>query len=512
MSSHLQENKIRLSDLLNDKWLPAEVSDIAINGLCLDHRNLIKGELFFAVKGATNDGRRFIADAIDHGAAAILKEASTAEETISWKNNTPIIPFNNLSEKISAIAGRYYSEPSTKMAVIGVTGTNGKTTCSHLLAQLFSRLGDRSGVIGTLGFGIAQPGENTISLTDTGMTTADAISTQHILSELDTQDCDLVTMEVSSHSLDQHRVAAVQFATAIFTNLTRDHLDYHGDMHAYGAAKRELFVSSYLKNAIVNIDDDFGRRLTKAVSSKTRLITYSLRNEKADIYMADIAVDQSKMTASLFTPWGEGKINTQLVGEFNLLNLLSVISAACVHGYELAAVLEQVPYLRPVDGRMERIGVDSDVQVIVDYAHTPDSLEKALQTIRAQTEGNVWCVFGCGGDRDKGKRPLMAAVAEKFANSVIVTSDNPRTESMNDIESDIQKGFSDSSKVLFKSDRAEAIAFAIRQAVKGDSVLIAGKGHEDYQLIGSDRLSFSDVKHARLALRERNNLLTNKAN
>ncbi len=504
MSSHLQENEIRLSDLLNDKWLPAEVSDIAVNGLCLDHRKLNPGELFFAVKGIVNDGRRFIADAIDSGAAAIIKEACSEEETIAWKNNTPIIPFNNLSEKISLIAGRYYSQPSTKMAVIGVTGTNGKTTCSYLLAQLFSRLGDRSGVIGTLGFGVAKPNENTITLTETGMTTADAVSTQKILSDLNAKDCDLVAMEVSSHSLDQYRVSDVHFTTAVFTNLTRDHLDYHGDMHAYGAAKRQLFVSPFLKNAIINIDDDFGRRLTKAVASKTQLTTYSLCNEKADVFLSGISVSQDGMTALLSSPWGAGELKTQLVGEFNLLNILSVVAAACIHGHELSAVLEQLPLLRPVDGRMERVCVGSDVQVIVDYAHTPDSLEKALQTLRKQSPGKLWCVFGCGGDRDKGKRPLMAEIAEKYSDAVVVTSDNPRTESMNDIENDIKSGFKKIKAVSFVSDRAAAIDYAIANASAGDSILVAGKGHEDYQLIGADRLSFSDVNHARLALRERN--------
>ncbi|MGH1469765.1 MAG: UDP-N-acetylmuramoyl-L-alanyl-D-glutamate--2,6-diaminopimelate ligase [Cellvibrionaceae bacterium] len=504
MSSYLQENEIRLSDLLNDKWLPAEVGDIAVNGLCLDHRKLESGELFFAVKGTVNDGRRFIAEAIERGAAAVLKEACSEDETIAWKNNTPIIPFDNLPEKISSIAGRYYSEPSTKMAVVGITGTNGKTTCSYLLAQLFSLLGDRSGVVGTLGFGVAKPNDNSISLTDTGMTTSDAISTQKILSSLDVQGCDFVAMEVSSHSLDQHRVASVNFTTAVFTNLTRDHLDYHGDMHAYGSAKRQLFVSPLLKNAIINIDDDFGRRLVKAVSSKTQLITYSLQNDKADVYLSDVVIHQDGMTALLSSPWGGEELKTQLIGEFNLLNILAVISAACIHGYELSAVLDQLPFLRPVDGRMERVCAESDVQVIVDYAHTPDSLEKALETIKRQATGKLWCVFGCGGDRDKGKRPLMAQIAEKFADSIVVTSDNPRTESMSDIENDIKSGFKTLNAVSFVSDRAQAIGFAIKSAVAGDSILIAGKGHENYQLIGADRLSFSDVNQARLSLRERN--------
>lgn len=506
MSSHQQENVIRLSDLLNDKWLPAEVADVSVSGLCLDHRVLKSGELFFAVKGFSQDGRRFIADAIENGAAAILKDASSEEETISWQNNTPIIPFANLREKISTIASRFYAEPSTKMAVIGVTGTNGKTTCSYLLAQLFSHLGDRSGVIGTLGFGVAETDNQdvAINLTDTGMTTADAVATQRILSHLNQEECDSVAMEVSSHSLDQSRVEAVNFSTAIFTNLTRDHLDYHGDMHAYGAAKRKLFISPELKNAVINIDDDFGRRLTKAVSSKTNVIRYSLQNETADVYLKNIQIQQTGMSAELVSPWGSGVLQTQLIGEFNLLNILAVIAATCAQGFELTAVLEKIPTLRAIDGRMERVSVNSDVQVIVDYAHTPDSLEKALQTIKQQASGKVWCLFGCGGDRDKGKRPLMARVAEKYSDVVIVTSDNPRTESMTDIETDIKKGFENLESVTCISDRADAIAYAIGKAASGDSILIAGKGHEDYQIIGVDRLPFSDVNHARLSLRNRN--------
>lgn len=495
---------ITLAELLADKWLPTDAGQIEVGGLALDHRQLQAGDVFIAVPGTVHDGRVYIDAAISAGAVAVLKQADAQDETIVWRGRVPLIPFERLNEKISAIAAEFYGRPSTQAYVIGVTGTNGKSTCTHLLAQLNSRLGVSAAVMGTLGCGMVDASSYRLdNLRETGLTTADAIATQRILAELVESGAQSVAMEVSSHSLEQYRVAAVDFDVAVFTNLSRDHLDYHGDMASYARAKLRLFQFASLKHRIVNWDDEVGRRISGVAHPTAQTWTYSLSDPAAHIYVKKFTQDQNGMIAELESCWGKGTLRSTLIGKFNLSNLLAVVISGCVAGVSLEYVLETIAKLQPVAGRMEKVGGSDEINVVVDYAHTPDGLEKALSALREHTKGHLYCIFGCGGDRDKGKRPLMAAVAERWADYVVVTSDNPRGELPTEIIADIHQGFSNFSKVKEIEDRGAAISYCIQQAVQGDCVLIAGKGHENYQLIGDNRLPFSDIKHARLALRDR---------
>lgn len=492
-----------LSDLLTEQWLPAAVADVQISGLNLDSRLIASGELFVAVPGAAADGRKFIGEAIKAGAAAVIKEPE-GEEVIAWQGPVPIIPIPNLAKQLSAIAARFYRDPSACMSLVGITGTNGKSTCSHLLAQLYQRLGTQSAVMGTLGYGCVSSINFVVDqLTDTGLTTSDAISNQRILAELQTGEVDLVSMEVSSHALEQERVAAIHFDAAIFTNLTRDHLDYHGSMENYALAKQKLFTMAGLSHRIINVDDPWGSKLAKLKNSDAHIWTYSLASEDADLYVISAEYDERGIRAELNGRWGKGVLRSSLVGQFNLQNLLAVITTCCARGHDLTAILKAASQLRAVSGRMEKIVSGADVSVVVDYAHTPDSLRQVLDAMRAHTNNRLWCIFGCGGDRDKGKRPLMAEVAETLADKVVITSDNPRTENADAIIEDVKAGLKNPEAALVMTDRAQAIAECIAKAHPGDCVVIAGKGHEDYQLIGEDRLPFSDIKQARVALRAR---------
>lgn len=492
-----------LAELLQNKWLPSDVGDAAVSGLCLDHRQLAKGDLFIAIAGTRSDGRHYINEAVNAGAAAVVKTADGDEEKIRWIGAVPVIPYVGLAKAVSGIAGEFFGNPSCDLNVLGVTGTNGKSTCTHLFAQLYSWLGKKPAVVGTLGYGLLDDAGS--RLVATGLTTADPIASQRILAELRNGGADTVAMEVSSHSLDQHRVADISFAAAVFTNLTRDHLDYHGDMAHYGLAKKKLFLQPGLQHRVTNLDDAFGRQLAASFESspRSRTWTYSLADNSADLYLENIEHLPGGVQAEIHTPWGKGELSTPLLGDFNLSNLLAVVAVACAQGNKLTAVLNAVPKLRPVAGRMEQVSEADDLNVVVDYAHTPDSLEQALKALRVHTTGKLYCVFGCGGDRDKGKRPLMAEVAEQLADVVVVTSDNPRTETQSDIAQDIRAGFTKPEDVLYIDDRALAIRQSLAQAQAGDCILIAGKGHETYQQVGENRLPFSDVKQARLALQAR---------
>lgn len=495
-----------LAELLQNKWLPSDVGDVTVSGLCLDHRQLAQGDLFIAIAGSRNDGRRFINEALAAGAAAVFKTAESEDEKIRWLGAVPVVPCVGLAEEVSSIASEFFGRPSHAMNIVGVTGTNGKSTCTHLLAQLNNLLGSKAAVAGTLGYGqVDLKSTGASGLIETGLTTADPIASQRILAELKDAGVDTVAMEVSSHSLDQHRVAAIAFDAAVFTNLTRDHLDYHGDMEAYGLAKRKLLLQPGLRHRVINVDDTFGRQLADSFKSRRgcKTWTYSLADQSADLYLENIEHLADGVRAVIATPWGNGMLGSTLLGDFNLSNLLSVIAVCCAQGKALEAVLSAVPKLKPVAGRMEQVSGLPDLKVVVDYSHTPDSLEQALKALRDHTTGQLYCVFGCGGDRDKGKRSLMAQVAEQMADVVIVTSDNPRTEAQACITRDIRAGFTAPEKVAFVEDRALAIRQSVDQAQPGDCILIAGKGHETYQQVGENRLPFSDVKQARLALQAR---------
>jgi UDP-N-acetylmuramoyl-L-alanyl-D-glutamate--2,6-diaminopimelate ligase len=510
MAAHYQKHTVSLAELLPDLNLD-KAANIVVRNLCLDTRQLKTGDAFIALAGIKMDGRNFIAKAIELGAAVILVEADKNWQGIDWLGAVPVIAIDNLPARVSEIAGHFFDQPSKKIPLIAVTGTNGKTTCSLLAAQLLAQLQKKSAVIGTIGYGlldtsvIAPLAQQINLLTSTGLTTPDPITLQRILSELVSGGAASIAIEVSSHSLQQKRVAGVQFASAIFTNLSQDHLDYHGDLQSYGNAKAQLLQMPLLQTAIINLDDNWASSLIKKAPAGVSVITYSTE-KVADVYASAIELHAQGVRAHLHTPWGEADIDAPLLGQFNLSNLLAVIAALGAQGFTLAQLVPLITQLEPAPGRMQLVTVDQtvqEIQVIVDYAHTPDALENTLNAIHQHKAGRVWTVFGCGGDRDKTKRQQMGKIAERLSDYVIVTNDNPRSEDPSSIAAEIVRGMSHPSGCLVIADRAQAIDFAVQQAKPGDIVLIAGKGHEDYQIFATQTLPFSDSKHARLSLQRR---------
>lgn len=474
-----------------NQLLPQANSAVLIRELTLDSRKVRPGDLFLAVPGLAQDGRSHIADAIARGAAAVAFEADGAS-VVSAKG-AELVPMRNLVGQLSAIAGRFYGEPSRAVRLVGVTGTNGKTSVSQLLAQALDLLGERCGIVGTLGTGFYE------ALQSGRHTTPDPVAVQATLADLKQAGARAVAMEVSSHGLDQGRVAALDFDVAVFTNLSRDHLDYHGSMDAYGAAKAKLFAWPDLKCRVINLDDDFGRRLA-AQKGESRLIGYSLSDASAYLFCREAQFDDHGVRARLVTPQGEGLLRSPLLGRFNLSNLLAVVGALLGLGYPLDEVLQALPKLQGPVGRMQRFGGERLPLVVVDYAHTPDALEKVLEALRPHVSGRLLCLFGCGGDRDRGKRPLMAQVAERLADAVLVTDDNPRSEDPAQIVADIRAGFAKPEAIELVHGRGDAIARLIATAQVGDVVVLAGKGHEDYQEIAGVRHPFSDLEETTKAL------------
>jgi len=474
-----------------NQLLPAAGSSVLIRELTLDSRKVRPGDLFLAVPGTQQDGRVHIADAIARGAAAVAFEAEGAAPMHA--DSAVLVPVKGLAGQLSAIAGRFYGEPSRALHLIGVTGTNGKTSVSQLLAQALDLLGQRCGIVGTLGTGFHG------TLEQGKHTTPDPVGVQATLASLKQAGARAVAMEVSSHGLDQGRVAALEFDVAVFTNLSRDHLDYHGSMEAYGAAKAKLFAWPNLRCRVINLDDAFGRELA-VQAHESRLIGYSLNDASAFLYCSEAHFDDHGVRARLVTPRGEGVLRSNLLGRFNLSNLLAVVGALLGLDYALDEILKALPQLQGPAGRMQRLGGGDKPLVVVDYAHTPDALEKVLEAMRPHVEGRLVCLFGCGGDRDRGKRPLMAAVAERLADAVWVTDDNPRTEEPAQIVADIRAGFAVPEQVQFIHGRGDAIARLIAQAEAADVVVLAGKGHEDYQEIMGVRQPFSDLIEANKAL------------
>jgi len=507
--------KIVLQNLLPDYQL-GDAAAISISGLNLDSRAIKSGDIFIALVGAKLDGRQFISKAIEGGAAAIFVETGKEWYGIHWIDAVPVIAVENLSQQASAIAGRFYSHPSQVCRLIGVTGTNGKTTCTLLIAQLAALLSkhekNTAGVVGTLGYGIldansvAPIAQQINAAQSTGLTTPDPISLQRILADLVAQKAKTIAIEVSSISLVLGRVAALQFDTAIFTNLTQDHLDFHGDIKNYAKAKEQLLNHPKLKHAIVNADDPWAKSLLQKIPVGVKAIGFSVNDSSADIYLSDLHLTPSGATATIHSPWGNAELVSPFIGRFNLSNILAAIAAICIDGVKLQEVVNLIPELLAAPGRMQGVTLDDssqDIQVFVDYAHTPDALENSLRAIREHSNARIWTVFGCGGDRDKTKRPLMGGIAEKYSDFVIVTNDNPRTEEPSAIAADIIRGLKNPNGCLVIADRAQAIDFAVQQAKPGDLILIAGKGHEDYQIFSDQTILFSDTKQGRLALQRR---------
>ena len=480
-----------LRELLADHTSVAALGDgaqISVSGLQLDSRKVKAGDAFVALRGTRQHGIAFAARAQQNGAVAIL-----AETPIESSDTTlPVIGIEALGQELGEIAARWHCNPTASMNVIGITGTNGKTSTVQLLAQALSANGRTVASIGTLGagrYGALAAGERT---------TPDAIELQSLFADFRNADVSDVAMEVSSHALEHGRVNAVEFDVAVFTNLSRDHLDYHGDMDNYAAAKARLFQWPSLATAIINIDDAFGRHLLGQLPDGVTALSYGIDNVDADVAAREVRSDGAGLHFNLRSPWGNAEIDSCLLGRFNVANLLAVVACLAKSGVAFDDIVATLPKLEPVAGRMNRIDA-GDLVLVVDYAHTPDALEQALTSLRSHCAGKLICVFGCGGDRDQGKRPQMAEVAERLADAVIVTDDNPRSESGDEIVAQILVGFVDPERAMVERDRERAIHLAAMAARGGDIVLIAGKGHETYQEIGDQRLPFDDRVVARAA-------------
>ena len=473
-----------------------------VTGLALDSREVRPGDLFFALTGSATDGRRFVDDALARGARAVVEEALVA--AVAERAGVPIVGVPDLQRRVGLVADRFFGHPSADLWVAGVTGTNGKTTVSHLIAQAVTThgappAGEPCGVLGTLGYGVfgeLHPGRHT---------TPDAITVHRLLADFRGRGVRHVAMEVSSHALDQGRVSGVAFDVAIFTNLTRDHLDYHGDLKTYGEAKLRLFELEGLGAAVVNLDDPFSASILGRLAPGAESLGYSLRDEpRARVRARSLEIGPQGVRMEVVTPVGEGVLASPLLGRFNAGNLLAALGALVTLPVPLPRLLEGLGQARPVAGRMERLGGQGGQPlVVIDYAHTPDALQSVLATLREQTRGRLTCVFGCGGERDRGKRPEMGAVAERLADEVIVTDDNPRREDGAVIVADILAGMAWPDRARVQRDRERAIALALAEAGSEDVVLVAGKGHEDYQEVNGVRRPYSDQAVVGALLAER---------
>jgi UDP-N-acetylmuramoyl-L-alanyl-D-glutamate--2,6-diaminopimelate ligase len=480
------------------------------------------------------DGRQFIAQAIAQGANAVIYEKLVSGHPweahhFAWNAawQIPNLAVHDLRKQAGEIAALVYGHPSEKLWMVGITGTNGKTSCSHWVTQSFNALGRKTALIGTLGNGFPDALQATLN------TTPDAIRVHGLLAEFMQQGAQVVAMEVSSHALEQGRVNAVKYDVALLTNLSRDHLDYHGDMQSYAAAKRRLFEWKQLKYAVLNLDDAFGSELAEQLQdaespspqsspaggrggereknySIPEVIGYGLSDQALQqaaqqglrmVYGGKLQLDAQGCRMQVLSSWGGGALNSTLLGRFNAENLLGTLAVLLVSGVSLADALRELAKLRSVPGRMQTLGGAGRPAVVVDYAHTPDALEKVLHALREVTSpggGKLICVFGCGGDRDRGKRPMMGTVANKLADLSIVTSDNPRSENPQEIIASIVTAMSGCYQII--EGRAQAIAQAISSAQAADTVLIAGKGHEDYQEIKGVKYPFSDIEVAQRSL------------
>jgi UDP-N-acetylmuramoyl-L-alanyl-D-glutamate--2,6-diaminopimelate ligase len=471
---------------------------LEITGLTLDSRAVKSGDLFIAVSGTKQHGLAHIDQVIAKGAKAVLYDpAGEAANYVQKCQGIPVIPVVQLNDSLGELAARFYRHPSEHLAVIGITGTNGKTSCSQFLGQAL----DNSGIIGTLGWGTWGALNKTIN------TTPDVLTIQQILTEFVAENKKAVAMEVSSHGLDQGRVQGIRFLAAVYTNFSRDHLDYHGSMEDYLGAKLKLLKMRGLSFIVVNMDDKSAGQIIDAVPKGVKVWGISTKAKTRETDESVVAKDiEHTSTGIEFTVCWNG--NTQrmvapIFGDFNVENLLCVIAVMLAMGHSLQGIASKLKTLQPVTGRMQRCEtVVDDISVFVDYAHTPDALYRVLTSLRKHCTKSLWVVFGCGGDRDIGKRPQMGSLAEQWADFIIVTDDNPRSEDNKEITRQILSGCN-SNKAILIQDRKEAIQFAITNASKSDCIVIAGKGHESYQEIRGVQYPFNDRQIAEEALRAR---------
>jgi len=463
-----------------------------IDGISMDSRRVRPGDAFIAVAGGTTHGMVFAAEAEARGARVIIHDGLA----VAPQTGVPLVMVDGLGKLMPRLAARFYHCPSDRLTIAGVTGTNGKTSTAHFIAQAWQRTHGKAGLIGTIGYGALS------SLMPAELTTPDPVTVQRMLAECIDEGVENVAMEVSSHALEQGRCAEVAFSAAVFTNLSRDHLDYHGSMECYAAAKRRLFTDCHPGFAVINVDDEFGRSLAAELSGRVEVLPYGT-NGSSELRAAVLKMDSTGMRLKLSGPWGEGCVHTGLLGRFNVYNLLAAAGTLTLLGMPWDQVMHQIEIMCPVPGRMHCLGGEHDQPlVVVDFAHTPDALKQALTALRAHLHGRLTCVFGCGGDRDRGKRPIMAAVVESLADRVVVTTDNSRGEQPQNIFEDMLAGMKSPRQALVISDRGAAIRQAILESHSGDIVLVAGKGHEAWQETNGQRIPFSDEAAVRAVLEE----------
>ncbi|OCG23994.1 UDP-N-acetylmuramoyl-L-alanyl-D-glutamate--2,6-diaminopimelate ligase [Gilliamella sp. wkB108] len=482
-----------------------ESKDFPLNHLRIDSRMVNKNDVFVAIQGMTVDGKTFIPQAISQGAVTVLVETNRKSNDLKItyiKQDNKLVPqisIFQLSKRLSNIANDFYQSPSKKLSVIGVTGTNGKTTVTQLIAQCTTLLNEKSAILGTIGNGIYNHLEPSIN------TTTSAVDIQTLLNDFVKKQVKVVSMEISSHGLAMNRVKGLSLVATVFTNLSRDHLDYHKTMSKYAKVKWSLFSPEEKEKqvvnsgkSIINYDDSYGRRWIAKLDQVTVVSCQpkSLRQLKAlnKPYVGVSMIEYHDKGAKIHmeSSWGNTLLHSRLLGEFNVSNLLLSLATLLTLNFPFFAVTNMASFLKPICGRMEVLHTKNSPTVIVDYAHTPDALQKALQASRIHCKGSLWVIFGCGGDRDSGKRPLMGQIAEQFADKVVLTNDNPRTEDEMKIIQDILHGLPDSKKVQVITDRIQAISQTLTQANAKDVILIAGKGHEDYQIIGKTKHHYSD--------------------
>ncbi len=486
----------------------ADAPSMPLSDLTLDSRTATPGSAFLACRGRAAHGLDFAPEAVARGAQVVLWEPAPSARVPDFPSDIVVTAVPNLGAQAGVIADRFFGTPSARLRVFGITGTNGKTTCAYVLAQALENAGVVSSYIGTIGIG--RPG----ALTAAQLTTADAVTVHRVLAREFQAGADAIAMEVSSHALDQQRVAGVRFEAAAFTNLTRDHLDYHRTMQAYGAAKARLFAWSGLRSRVINVDDAFGAELVARGGAGRLIMTTRATCVPADArqtapngaWVCLRAVTRAAVGLHLEveTSWGPAAFDAPFVGDFNVENLLTVFALLLGAGIEPSAASRALAQAAPPPGRMEIFGGRAGAPLaIVDYAHTPDALAKALRAAREHCAGRLWVVFGCGGERDPGKRPVMGQIAEQLADAMVLTDDNPRSESPQAIVTEIAAGLSARANVHVEHDRAKAIQHAISAADARDAVLVAGKGHEDYQIYGTVRRAFSDQAAVQQALTRR---------
>lgn len=464
----------------------ADAPDLPVSGIASDSRQLESGFLFLACDGINSHGLDYLDEARSAGVCAVVWDASTANAPADI--GVPMIAVDNLAAHLGEIANRFYGNPSSRLKTVGVTGTNGKTTVAWLIAQCLQQLDVRCAYVGTLGFGIDElQGVE-------GMTTPAAVELQGHLAEFHEHGATHAAIEVSSHALSQRRVDGVQFDAVLFTNLTRDHLDYHGDMQSYFESKAKLFLEHSANRKIINLDSEFGTEL--AARCGQDVVTVSthfdrVANGRPYVFVRSVVANETGSDVMITSSWGDGKFTLRLPGDFNVANAVIVLAYLLTTGVSLEQACDVLQLVEAPPGRMQQISTVGSA-VYIDYAHTPDAIESALRALRPHCRGELYCVFGCGGDRDTGKRPLMGKLAEHLADRVVITTDNPRHEDPQQIIDGILAGFNSADQAIVIEDRAAAIAWVIANAGPTDVVLIAGKGHEDYQEVGSERHAFSD--------------------